>query len=128
MATEQQVASTVLAAINAALPTSVRAYEPSKVPATRPGEYAVVTVVRRGGGSARAGRHGTKGWSVYIMAASRSSETNARNTLQRAGDAIESAVLSVAGVESTPIRFDNARAVAPDDGWFTGVKTYTFAL
>lgn len=128
MPTEQQVTDSVRGLINAALPASVRCYEPDKVPSTRPAEYLVLTVVRRSGGTPRSGRYVTSGWSAYVMAASQTATANARNSLEKARGALESVAITVDGVASTPIRFDNARPVAPDDGWFSGVNIYTFAL
>ena len=128
MATESQVVAAVLAAVNAALPATVRAYEPSKVPGSRPAEFVQVTVVRRSGGTARAGRRSTRGWAVYFMAASRTSEANARNSLRLAGDALENRALIVGDESSTPVEFNTARPVSPDDGWFSGSSVYHFAI
>lgn len=128
MATESEIMAAVLAAANAALPASVRAYEPSKVPGVRPKEFVTVTIVRRAGGSARSARHATTGWAVYFLGASLTSEANARNSLRLAGAALENKTLTVGSESSTVVRFDNARPVSPDDGWFTGASTYTFAI
>lgn len=128
MPTEEQVVDAVLAAANAALPESVRAYEPGRMPATKPREFVTVSVVRRAGGSARAGRHATTGWVAYFMGASNVVESNARKWLQLIGDALENQHLIVSGESSTPVRFDNGRAVAPDDTWFTVVHAYHFAI
>jgi hypothetical protein len=117
-----------LAKMNAALPASVRAVEPSKVATPRPKEFVNVTLVRRAGGSPRAGRYDTTGWALYLMAASQTSEANARNSLRLAGAALESAPLVVGSESSTPVRFDNARPVSPDDGWFTGSAVYHFTI
>lgn len=128
MPTEQQVADAVRDLINAALPATTRVYEADKVPSPRPAEHIVLTLVRRAGGTARSGRYSTTGWSAYLMAASQTRVSNARNSLEIAREALESQVLAVAGVESTPVRFASARAVGPDSGWFSGVHVYTFAL
>lgn len=128
MPTEQQVATEALRIANAALPATTRAYEPSKVPATRPDEYVTVAVVRRSGGRPRSGRYVTTGWALYVMAASKTSESNARNSLEKIRAALESQVLTVAGVTSTPVKFDSARPVGPDNTWSSGVNTYTFTL
>lgn len=131
MPTEQQVATTVIGLINTALPASVRAYDPSTIPkddANKPAEFVIVTVARRSGGSPRAGRYVTTGWGIYVLAASRTSVANARNSLRLAGTAIESQVLTVAGATSTPVRFDNERTVGPDGVWFSGVNSYTCAI
>lgn len=128
MATESQVITTVLAAVNSALPPTVRAYEPSKVPATRPAEFVQVTIARKFGGSRAGGMYDSSGWSVYVMAASRTSESNARNSLRLANDALENANLVIDSEESTPIDFRAARPVAPDDGWFSGSTSYDLAF
>lgn len=128
MPTEQQIATVALGLMNAALPATVRAYDPDKVPATKPTEYVVLTVVRRAGGSPRVGRRKRTGWSLYLMAVSQTSVSNARNSLRIAGGALEHVNLTVAAATSTPVNFDNGRAVAPDDGWFTGVNVYNFAF
>lgn len=128
MPTEQQIATALLALANGALPATVRAYEPSKVPATKPLEFVTVALVRRFGGTPRAGRYTTTGWAVYVMAASKTSEANARNSLEKVGDVLEGQVLTIDGRKSTPVTFNNARPVGPDDGWSSGVKTYHFAI
>lgn len=128
MITEQQVVTEVLAKINAQLTGDTNAFEPDGVPSPRPAEHVVVTVVRRAGGAPRGGRYSTTGWSVYVMAASQTAAQNARVSLQEARQGLESVVITVDGVESTPIRFDSARVVGPDDGWFSGVNVYTFTL
>lgn len=128
MVAEGDVLTAVVAAINAGLPASVRAYDHGKVPSPRPNEFAAVSIVRRAGGSPRAGRYSTDGWAVYVMAASLTSSPNARNALRKASEALENKTLTVGGVSSTPVRFDTGRPVAPDDGWHTGVNTYHFTI
>lgn len=127
MPTEQQISDVCIAAINAQF-SSTRAYESSSLPASRPAEFIVVTLVRRSGGSPRAGRYVTSGWALYVMAASQTFASNARNSLEKARAALEGVVITVDGVKSTPIRFGDGRPVAPDDGWLSGVNTYQFAL
>lgn len=126
MATESQVVAAVLAAINAALPANVRAYEPSKVPGTRPAEFLTVTLAERAGGTSRAGRTSTRGWQVYVLAASANSEANARNSQDKAHNALINRVLVVGSESSTPVALGPARVVGPDDGWFSGSKSYLF--
>jgi hypothetical protein len=128
MPTEQQVAAATLGIANTALTGPTEAYEPSKVPKQKPSEFVTVTLVRRGGGIPRSGRYTTTGWSLYVMAASKTSESNARNSLEQVGTALEGRVLTIAGVASSPVKFDSARPVGPDDGWSTGVKVYSFTL
>jgi hypothetical protein len=128
MPTEQQVAAAVVALVDAALPPSVIVGDPSTIPDVKPAEFVVVTVVRRSGGNARAGQYVTTGWSIYLLAASKSSVANARNSLRLAGAAIEGERLSAGGETSTPMRFDNGRPVAEDADYFSGVSTFNCAI
>lgn len=127
MATESQVIAAVLAAINAAYSTP-RAYEPSKVPTTRPNEFVTVTIAERPGGSVRAGRRSTRGWQVYVLAASSVSEFNARDSLEKAHGALVNRVLAIGSERSTPLALGPGRTVGPDSGWSTGTKSYTFTI
>lgn len=127
MATEKQVLDAVLALINAALPAAVRAYPVGKVPSPFPSDFVTVYAVRRAGGGGRAGRYVTRGWAVYVTGAS-TSESDARNSLRIAGDALENRVLAVGSERSTPMRFDNARPISNDKGWHAGVSVFHFAL
>jgi hypothetical protein len=128
MATESEILAAALAKINTGMPAARQACEPSKVATERPPEYLTVTLARRPGGSPRAGRHSTTGWALYLFAASSTEESNARNSLEKARAAIENEPLVVGDETSTPVRFDNARPVSPDDGWFSGSNVYHFAL
>ena len=127
MPTEQQIATALLTIANAAV-APVVAYEPSKVPATKPAEFVTLALVRRSGGSPRSGRYVTTGWALYVMAASKISEVNARLRHEKVAAALESRTLTVDGIKSTPIKFDSARPVGPDDGYSTGVRVYHFTL
>lgn len=131
MVTEDQVAAAAMARVTAALGNRVLAYDHDQVPVDRPAEFVVVTVVRRAGGPARAGRSSVTGWAVYVMAASQTSVDNARLSLQKVNAEVENKTLAVGTdpVEtSTPITFATAKPVAPDKGWFTGVTQYHFAI
>lgn len=129
MATEQSVLDAVLALVDAALPTKTASYEAGTVPEPFPAEFVTVYVVRRGGATAgRAGRYATRGWAAYITGASNASGHNARNSLRLAGDALENRVLVVGDERSTPMRFDNGRAVVEDKGWHSGVSVYHFTI
>lgn len=128
MADEKQVLDAVLALVNAALPASTRAYAVGTVPTPFPKEFVTVYVVRRSGGTGRAGRFSTRGWAVYVTGASSFSEANARNSLRLAGDALENKTLTIGSEQSTLMRFDNARPISNDKGWHSGVSTFHFAI
>jgi hypothetical protein len=42
--------------------------------------------------------------------------------------ALEGASLTVAGYVTTPIQFETQTAIAEDDGWFSGLTTWTYAV
>ena len=128
MATESEVMTAVLAAVNAALPATKQATEPSGVGSPRPLEHTTVTLVERPGGSVRAGRRSTRGWQVYVFAASSTSEANARNSLEKAHGALVNKVLVVGDERSTPIALGPSRPVGDDDNWFSGSKSYLFTI
>lgn len=126
MVDEQQVLDAVVALLDPALPKPVLEHGAVGDPA--PPEYLTVYVVRRAGGSPRAGRYVTGGWAVYLTGASSRSGENARDSLERARTALENKTLTVGSERSTPMRFDNARPITDDKGWHAGVSVYHFAI
>jgi hypothetical protein len=128
MADEEQVLNALIAMVDATASSRTEVYEAGDVPSPKPAEFVTVYVVRRGGGTGRAGRRASQGWAAYLMGASSKSGHNARNSLQRASDAIENKVLVVGPERSTPMTFDNGRAVTEDKGWHSGVRVYHFAI
>lgn len=126
--TAQQQATAVLAALNAALTPKV-AYDLDKVPATRPAEYVEVTVSRRHGGEFRqCGDIGTVGYRVTVRAISRVSVSNVRASLEKCRSALEFASLTVGDESTTPIQFETEDPAGYDDGWFSGLVTFTYVI
>ena len=128
MASEEQVLDEALSLLNAALPDSVTAYAHGPMPEPFPHEFVRVYLVRRAGGTGRAGRYDTTGWALYVTAASSQFEANARNSLRIVGEALENTVLAVGSEQSTPMRFDNARPITDDKGWHAGVSVWHFTI
>lgn len=128
MATESEVMAAVLAAVNTAMPASKQATEPSAVAGSRPAEHTTVTIAERQGGTGRAGRRVTRGWQIYIFSASSTSESNARNSLEKCHGALINKTLTIGSEQTTPIALGPARPVGGDDGWFSGSKSYTFTV
>lgn len=122
--TEQQEATAVLAALNTALAPKV-AYELDAVPATRPANYVEVTVSRRFGGEERAARKGSTGWRITTRAVSRY-VSDARLMHEKSRTALEYVRLSVGGKSSTPVQFETEVPVQEDDGWFSGLISWTY--
>lgn len=126
---EETHAAAVLAVLNAGLPSSVRAYDFDELPATRPVDYVEVTVSRRAGALNRStGRTETSGWRVTTRAVSQVGVSNARVTRNKVRVALEFARLSVGGKTSTPVQFETSDPVESDDGWWSGLTVWTYAL
>lgn len=129
MTAEQAVADAALVPINAALGamhTPRTAYDADDLPSPRPSEYVEVSVTRRFGGTLRNDTSlGTTGWRIAVRYVSQSSVDNARNMARIVNDALEMAVLTASGLQSTPVAFEGAEEIGPDDGWFSGLSTYT---
>lgn len=93
----------------------------------RPAVYVELGAMRRFGGTERlAGKPVPELWRAYTRVVAQQ-EVNARRLRGLVQDALEDARLSVAGKASTPVRFESADPVAPDEGWFSGLTTWTYA-
>lgn len=121
-------AAVVLAALNAALPAAVRAYELGKVPASRPDEYVETSVSRRAGDVQRGGLVSTVGYRVTVRAVSRVSVTNVRASLETCRAALEGERLTVGAGTTTPVQFESEDPAIPDEGWFSGLIALTYVL
>lgn len=129
LVTAQETMTAALAALNAALPAQVRAYDLHKVPSPRPDEYVTVLLMRRPGAPLSiAGTAGVVGYRIRVRAASHTSVTNVRNLLERCRGALEFARIQVGATRTTPIQFETEDDVTGDDGWFAAYDDYTFAL
>jgi hypothetical protein len=126
MATDEQVATAFIAQL-AALGAIPYDYDDLAKVSPKPTNYTEVTVTRRFGGEQRAS--GERDGRLYRATARQVSQTvsNARN-LRAKSAGLEGLMLTVAGSMTTPIEFETADVIAPDDGWFSGLETWTFAL
>lgn len=121
-------ATAVLAAINAQF-TSARAYELDDVPAGRPADYIEVTISRRFGGALKmGGSMDITGYRVTVRAVSQTAVSNVRNSLEKSRAALEFKRLTVGDQTTTPIQFETEDPAAYDDGWFSGLLAFTYAL
>lgn len=129
MADQSEVVVAVLSAINAELPTWIRATEPPRTaPAGLPAEFVHVTVALRAGGVPRSGRRSTRGWAVYVTGGSASLAKNVRESLKAASDALENKVLVVGDERSTPGELRPSRPVGPNASHYLGTDLYHFAI
>lgn len=124
MASEEQHAAAFIAALNA---LGAVAYDYDDVPATLPAFYTIVTVSRRFGGN----RRGEGVPTVYLYRATTRAVArtvgNAREMRRRA-HLIEGVSLTVAGEQTTPVEFETAQIVGPDENYYSGLTTWVWAL
>lgn len=122
-ATEEQWAQALVAALNAA---EALAVEYDDLPATRPNAYTELALVRMYAGEARGdGYKGTESYRVTTRQVAKT-VTNARLLRSRTHTALEYVSVTANGVTSTPLMFEGAEVIGPDDGWYSGLETWTF--
>ncbi len=129
---EELLAQAVVTAITAA---TALAYDLDDVPGTlgnegtTPTKYIEVTVSRRYGGNERGDAAPTlTGYRITTRAVAYESVTDARNLRCKAGLALENVAMSVSGVTTTQVKFESEEPIGPDDGWFTGLTSWTCVL
>lgn len=124
MATEEQHSAAVVSFLNG---VGAVAYDLQDIPSPPPDWYTEVTVTRRFGGVQRAsGVRDGQLWRITVRQVGKRLQ-NAQN-LRAKRASLEEAVLTVAGVTTTPIEFETSGVIGPDDGWFSGLETFTYAL
>lgn len=127
--TAQQTMTAALAALNAALPAAVDAYDLDKVPSPRPAEYVTALLVRRSGARLNSGgTTGIVGYRLRVRAVSQTQTANVRKSLETCRAALEFKRLTVGSQRSTPIQFETEDDMGGDDGWFAAYVDYTFTL
>lgn len=106
---------------------SARPYDISSVPATAT-NFTQYEVARRFGGNSRStARSGVVGYRVVTWAVART-VANAHEMRKRQHAALEGVRLSIGGKTSTPVAFESAEDIRPDEGYFSGATFWTFAL
>lgn len=126
--TEEQHATAVKAALTTAQAAPYD-LDDLKTLETLPAYYTEVTVSRRFVGDGlrasrepgiRAVRLGTRFVAKNI--------TTAREMQKRTTDALEGVSLTVSGETTTPIEFESADVIAEDDGYWSGLTTWTYVV
>ena len=121
--TEEQVAAAVIARLSS---FNAAPYDLDDIPTPLPAYYNEVTVSRRFGGVMRGERPTTTLYRLTVRAVAKT-VSNARE-MRRRGEQIEGTTITVDGVESTPVQFETSQPIGPDDGWYSGLTSYTFAV
>jgi len=108
-------------------------YDYGKVPGAdgNPGQvptyYVLLTVERRFVQPDRGGRAGVTGWRITARYVSTSSQ-NARLVGNWVTSALDGTRVTVDGIQGTSITHESTNAVQPDDGMFSGLSQWTYAL
>ena len=127
MSTEEQHATAIKAALTAQLAAPYD-LDDLKALTTPPAQYTEVTVSRRFGGENRAtGSTGRVGWRITTRAVAKT-VSNAREMRKRTDAALLYVRLTVDGDKTTPIQFEGAEPIGDDDGWWSGLTTWTYAI
>jgi hypothetical protein len=119
----------VLGALNAVLPATHKAYrmgDPAIV-TDNASAYTEVVISRRFGGIARADSTLDSDLIRAMTRAVAKSQADADNQATKNRAALEYASLSIGGVTTTPIQFETEDPVAPDDGWYSGATSWSYA-
>lgn len=126
-ASEEQQAAAVIAALTTA---NAAPYDldDAKALTTIPAGYTEVMVSPRGGAPLRnPGSTGRRGWRISTRQVG-TTVGNAREMRKRTHTALEFARLTVGGGQTTPIQFEGAEPIGEDEGYWSGLETWTFAI
>jgi hypothetical protein len=127
VSTEEQHAAAVIARLNAGNAAAYDLDDLKALPA-QPSIYTEVTVERRfGGDSSLGGTIARAGWRITTRTVAKT-VSNAREMRNRARTQLVSARLTVDGKTTTPIRFESEDPIGDDDGWYSGLTTWTYAI
>jgi len=129
-ADEQPVATavkTLLTSLLIDLGASLYEYDEAGAEDSLPAQYVEWTLSRRFGGETRlCGGVSTVSWRLTTRVVARTS-TGAR-ALRTAVNGLERSVLTVGDYSSTPIDFETAEDIGPDEGFVSGISSWTFTL
>lgn len=96
-------------------------------PGDLPPIFALLALERRYVQPNRAGRSGVTGWRLSVRYVGRS-VAEARWAQMQVAAALNEVTLTIAGVTSTPVTHESTTAIALDDGRFSGLSSWTYAL
>lgn len=119
------------AAVRAALEVPLgqwSAYDYDDVPTVLPEMYVLISLSRRFGGQSRLdGTTALGGWRLTTLAVGHTID-EARFIRDASARALSNARLTVTGLLSTPVTFETEQPLVPDDGWYSGLTAWTYAL
>lgn len=104
------------------------AYERGRLPDVPDPAYCEVEITRLPGGNFRAGGPGPTFGLFQITERASSKDPVALRRNRDAVAAIEGETFDVADFTTTPVMFDGADPISPEDGLYVGFRTWTYAL
>lgn len=130
MASDEQVAAAILAAINTQLAAygdgTSHAYDLDDARGVT-AEHVQVTLAQRYVDAERAGRQSGAAYRLTTRPVA-DTVSNGREIDRLTAVALSGANVTAAGVISTPIRRESSDPIGEDDGRYSGLTTWTFAL
>lgn len=122
--TEAEQVAAVLALLNVDASPVAFTLADIEEDAALPTYYVEVGLTRRFGGAYRvAGGVSTRGYRLTTRVVALD-ESNAREIQRRVTVRLEDAYVG----DSTPIEFETADEIRPDNGWYSGLTTWTYAI
>lgn len=104
------------------------AYDYDDVPDKLPGLYALVTVTKRAGAPVyMCGGKAATGYRLTTLAVGRTVD-EARWVRDIIAATFEDRITDVAGYETTRVRLESEQPIEPDDGRYSGLTSWTYAL
>lgn len=127
-ATEEQHAAAIIAALTAKSAAPYDLDDAKALVPPLPKGYTEVMVSPRAGAPLRnPGSTGRRGWRIATRQVG-TTVSNAREMRKRTHEALEFVRLTVGGDQTTPIQFDSAEEIGEDDGYWSGLETWTYAI
>jgi hypothetical protein len=129
--TAQAQYAAVLAAVDAACSKPVYGYDnvpgTNNNPGTTPAAYLLQTVERRFAPADRlSAQSAVTGWRITVRAVG-ADANSVRVSLSQAAAALNEAVLTVGGKQTTPVQHESSLPAEWDDGSYSGLDTYTYS-
>lgn len=122
------VKAVIQAVLNTGFSSPVKVLDLDDVGPLKPEDYVELTLTRRYGGVQRAdGYVGTAGWRIGTRVVSRT-VTNARKLRKHVTTALENVNITVSGQKTTPVLFETEEPIGLDDGYQSGLTSWTYQL
>lgn len=127
MSTETEQSAAIRAALEVPL-GKWSAYDYDDVPTTLPNLYALTTVSKRAGAPIYfSGGKAVHGYRLTTLAVGRTIE-EARWVRDHIAGAIEDRAFTIGGRVTTRVRLETEQPIEPDDGRYSGLTSWTYAL